>query len=341
VNARAIVCRAVALAVVGLVLGAGPAAADTAKPGDFSSTVTSIEPHPDGLDVHTSGGDAFLTIEVDEGHEVIVEGYSGEPYLRIDPDGTVEENQNSPATFINVSRYGTNELVPDDLPVDPDELLALEPDWKQVCTGGEYSWHDHRTHFMGVGEVPAERGEDFPSPWEVPLTFDGEDVLVTGTITFHQDVSPIPWFVLALAALIGPAVFGPKLPDRLPPAIAAVVAALATWIAWVGCTSLPPGTGASIVPVIVGGVALVLALLSLAVTRLRSVGLLASGVFLATWGVFRLSVLSNPVLPTDAPFALERLTTALALGVGIGSVVVAFRSGALTLALLPLDDEDE
>ena len=66
------------------------------------------------------------------------------------------------------------------------------------------------------------------------------------------------------------------------------------------------------------------------------------GVFLATWGVFRFSVLSNPVLPTDVPFALERLTTALALGVGVGVVVVAFRSGAFTLALMPLDeDEDE
>jgi hypothetical protein len=64
-------------------------------------------------------------------------------------------------------------------------------------------------------------------------------------------------------------------------------------------------------------------------------------VFLATWGVFRLSVLSNPVLPTDVAFALERATTALALGVGVGAVVLAFLSGALTLALMPLDEDDD
>jgi hypothetical protein len=330
------------VAVVGLVLGAGPAAADTAKPGDFSSAVTSVEPRPDGLDVETSGGDSFLTVTVDEGHELVVAGYSGEPYLRINADGTVEENQSSPATFINSSRNGTNELAPADLQgLSGDELADLEPEWQQVATGGTYSWHDHRTHFMGVGDIPVSRGEDFPDAWTVPMTFDGEAVTVTGTITFHDDISPIPWYLLALAVLIGLAVAGTGLPDRLPPVIAAVVAALAIAVAWIGYTSLPSGTGASVVPAVVGAVALVLALLALFVERLRAVGLLASGVFLATWGVFRLAVLSNPVLPTDVPFVLERLTTALALGVGVGVVVVAFRSGALTMALLPLDEDED
>ena len=94
-----------------------------------------------------------------------------------------------------------------------------------------------------------------------------------------------------------------------------------------------------IVPTVVALIALVLAVVAVAVERLRTVGLLASGVFLATWAVFRLSGLSNPVLPTTVPFGLERLVTALALGVGAGAVVVAFRSGALTKALLPAVDE--
>lgn len=47
-------------------------------------------------------------------------------------------------------------------------------------------------------------------------------------------------------------------------------------------------------------------------------------------------MLSNPVLPTDVPFALERVVTALALGVG--AVITTFRSGALTL-MPDLDDE--
>jgi hypothetical protein len=338
---RSIVGRVVALAAVGLVVTAAPAAADAAKPGDFSSEVTSVEPQPDGLDVHTSGGDSFLTVEVDEGHELVVEGYEGEPYLRINADGTVEENQSSPATFINSSRYGTNELAPAELQgLSADELLALDPDWKQVATGGTYSWHDHRTHFMGAGDVPVARGEDFPEPWTVPMTFDGEAVVVTGTITFHEDVSPLPWYALAVLVAAALGVFGVRLPKRVPPALVAVVALAATIVAYIGFTSLPSGAGGSIVPAVVGAIALVLGVVGVLLERLRAVALLAGGVFLATWGVFRLAVLSNPVLPTDVPFALERLVTALALGVGIGAVVLAFRSGALTIALLPLDEDD-
>ena len=332
-NVRTIIVRAVVLAVVGLVLGAGPAAADAAKPGKWSSEVTSVEPDPDWLTVETAGGDAFLSVEVDEGHELIVLGYEGEPYLRFNPDGTVEQNHQSPATYINTDRYGTNELAPDDL--QGAAVAELEPEWQQVATGGSYAWHDHRTHFMG-GDVPAGGTID----WEVPMVADGEDVTVAGVMTYEGSSSPVLWYAIALVALVGLALLGPTLPDRAPAALVTIVAALATWVAYAGYASQPSGTGASIVPTVVSAIALVLALLAVAIDRLRAVGLLASGVFLAAWGAFRLAVLSNPVLPTDVPFALERLTTALALGVGVGAVVVAFRSGALTFALMPLDEDE-
>ncbi len=323
--------------MAGLVLGAGPAAADAAKPGDYSSEVTSVEPDPGGFTVETTGGDAFIVLTVDEGTEVVVAGYEGEPYLRFSADGTVEQNRNSPATFINTDRYGTNDLAPDELQgADP---TTLEPDWEEVATDGTFAWHDHRTHFMGQ-ESPVARGETFDWLGPVPLGVDGQAVEVTGTITFHDAVSPVPWYLLAVlvAALLG--VFGGRLTDRGPPALVALVAVVAIGVSVIGYTSLPSGTGASLLPAIVAGIALLLAVVAILTERLRAVGLLAGGVFLATWGVFRLSVLSNPVLPTDVPFALERLTTALALGVGVGAVVVAFRSGAFTGALLPALDEE-
>ena len=37
--------------------------------------------------------------------EVVVPGYSDEPYLRIGPDG-VWRNANSPATYLNLDRFG-------------------------------------------------------------------------------------------------------------------------------------------------------------------------------------------------------------------------------------------
>ena len=57
-NAWAAARRVAALAAVGLVLGAGPAAADAAKPGDFSSEVTSVEPDPGGFTIETAGSPA-------------------------------------------------------------------------------------------------------------------------------------------------------------------------------------------------------------------------------------------------------------------------------------------
>ena len=56
------------------------------------------------------GGDGFLDMPVEPGHEVVVEGYDGEPYLRFRADGTVQENQNSPATYLNRNRYAGAEV---------------------------------------------------------------------------------------------------------------------------------------------------------------------------------------------------------------------------------------
>ena len=38
------------------------------------------------------GGDAFLRVRVERGHELVVRGYQDEPYVRIDADGAVFEN---------------------------------------------------------------------------------------------------------------------------------------------------------------------------------------------------------------------------------------------------------
>ena len=64
------------------------------------------------------------------GVEVEVEGYESEPYLRFAADGTVYENQHSPATYINGSRYGGGSI--------PEGASAdAEPDWAEVAPAGE------------------------------------------------------------------------------------------------------------------------------------------------------------------------------------------------------------
>ena len=77
---------------------------------------------------------------------VMVMGYQDEPYLRFRADGVVLENQRSPTTYLNQSRYGTT------APSGADP--ALPPDWLPVGQNGRYAWHDHRAHWMSQ-EPPA------------------------------------------------------------------------------------------------------------------------------------------------------------------------------------------
>src|SRR5215471_16537127 len=99
--------RSAFVALLGLVVLANPAGADPAKPTDYKSTVTRLEPPTDAVSLKVVGGDGFLSLKVQPGHEVIVKGYAGGPWLRVRADGVVEENQLSPATYLNAKRYGT------------------------------------------------------------------------------------------------------------------------------------------------------------------------------------------------------------------------------------------
>ena len=55
----------------------------------------------------------------------------------------------------------------------------------------------------------------------------------------------------------------------------------------------------------------------------------------------RIAGLVHPVLPTDAPFWLDRTSTAIAIGIAVAAAVLAVRSGALVLRLPELDFADE
>ena len=92
---RGRLATAVATAVV--VVGAPAAAfADAARPSDFRSEIVSVLPATDALTATIEGGDSFVRIEVAHGHDVKVEGYAGEPYLRhmvlaaVDPQSSWE-----------------------------------------------------------------------------------------------------------------------------------------------------------------------------------------------------------------------------------------------------------
>ena len=337
IDGMARLLRIVAVGLGLVVIGAAPAGADAAGPSDFRSEVTSTTPDVDGVEAEIAGGDSFLVLTVDEGHTVVVEGYQGEPYLRFQPDGTVERNRLSTATYLNDDRLGQ---VP--IPPAAQEATAdTPPDWEEVASGGTYAWHDHRTHWMSDASPSVARGERVEGaydPWIVPLVVDGAPVEVRGTLTYASTVSPLPFVAVAVlaAALV---VLWLRGGLRLPAVALTAVAALAVVVGRADYQSTPDDGGNALLWIL-AAVALVGAV-GAVVLASRSAGVVLALLSVASlfgWALFRIQVFAKPVLPTDLPPALDRASVALAIGVSAAVAYLAVTSGALTLPTL--DDDD-
>jgi hypothetical protein len=162
---------------VALAVGAPSAFAHEANP-NFLTTLTKVSPEVDGLKVQVINLGDQIRIINKTGKELDVPGYSGEPYLRFMPDGTVEENQNSPAKYLNEERDGKSAV-----PANADE--KAKPVWKTIASSGEYSFHDHRIHYMGTGTPPQVEDKSVKQrvfDWKIPMTLASTPVVATGTL---------------------------------------------------------------------------------------------------------------------------------------------------------------
>lgn len=305
---------------LGIVLGAltipGVVHADAAGPTDYRTTVISITPATDAIDVQVEGGDAFLRIEVDSGHEVVILGYDDEPYLRIGPDGTVEQNQRSYATYYNEDRYGRTDI-PD--VVDND----AEPRWERIGDGGAWSWHDHRAHWMGTEPpIGLEPGASLP-PQVVPIVVDDVPVAIEVRITLLDEPSIVPVVfgavigigLAALGILLGPATTGLVM---LLLGVASFAVGLAQYL------SLSPETGPLLtwwlLPAI-GVTAIVAAIVTYGRSRFTLLALtLLAAAQVAVWAFQRRAGLTAAIIPTDLAPGLDRFVTAAALA---GSLAIA------------------
>ena len=332
----------IVLAAVFLVVAmAGPAGADPAKPGDYRSIITS--PDPPHVHVQVIGGDSFLQVQVERGHELIVYAYAstpggkGEPFLRIRADGGVDENQQSPFTFSIQSRYGTTQP-PDNL--DP----SGPPQWKQVASDGAYAWHDHRIHWMSPTKKPGIEPGDVVQDWNVPMTVDGRTASVTGYVVLAHPIQSWPWYVIAGVAAVAIIVIGRGDSTFVAGVAMTLAAALATYVGEAEHRVVPTRAGGTLLVVLLPAVALVSGVVAVALHR-RAIGVIASLLSVATlagWAIMHFAVLTKPILPTSANYDVDRFGTSLAIGAAIAAAVLAVRSGGLVPKLPDLrDDEDE
>lgn len=326
---------AVLLVLGWLLVDVTAAAADPPGPTDYLSEVTEIDPATDSIQVEIVGGDSFVVLSVAPGVEVDVVGYSGEPYLRFLPDGTVEENQLSPSKYVNEDRYGIA-----DLPEGAD--AEATPEWRVVAEDGSFAWHDHRTHWMNRVKPPGKGPGDQVAEGVIPLFVDGVEVDVTVASVWQSPPSALPVVLgVTTAILLGFAMIRRR--GKLVDGVLIVAALAASAVGTVAYLSVPAETVPPLTMWLVPGTALLLVLVAAFRPTLtqgsRRLLLLISALELMAWGIAHWNWLWTAVLPTNLPFWLDRFIGAGVLVTGIGAAIAVLMDAATperTVSFRPL-----
>ena len=358
--------RTVIVAVVGLAgVSLLPSTAEAHTRTEETTNVVSEVTHEPALPelewiVHTGG----LAVELVNhgGATVVIEGYDGEPYLRIGPDG-VERNRRSPATYLNDDRFGDVAIPPD---VDPQ----APPDWIHLDDRPRHVWHDHRTHWMSPEPPPfvdagglartlmdmrlvgtiGVAGDDAGtfSSWAIPFSVDGERHELRGEMRWQDPPSSLPWLAAA-TLLVLPALLGLRRGDAVqvirPAAWVVGAVAVVNGIHLVDDVAAWPSDPLDELSgllhtstFLIGGIGGAIWALRVDSGRILALGI-ASGSVLYHQGLVHLPMLFASGFPTVWPDGLVRLTVALGLLQAVVVAVVLRR--ALRCAPSPESDTDQ
>jgi hypothetical protein len=190
--------------VLALLVFAAPALAHEGNP-DFESLITGVQGVGDDLSAQVVNGDDSLLLINRGSQPVVVIGYEDEPYARLRPDGVVEVNENSTATYLNEDRYQGSKVPAG---VDP----RAEPKWKVVARNGRFTFHDHRIHWMNENDPPkladeSKRQKVFD--WKVPVQEGDAKGQIAGTLFWRgkDDGAPLGAYIAGALLLVLSAVF--------------------------------------------------------------------------------------------------------------------------------------
>jgi hypothetical protein len=168
----------------------------------YRTYITSITPRVPGLSVEVLEFADRLLLRNHTGQTVTVYGYSGEPYARVLPDGSAEQNARSPAVYLNTNFYA-NVTVP------PSANANAAARWVAVDRTGQFEWHDHRIHWMSPVRPPevkdtSKRTKIFD--WSVPIKIGSQPGAIDGELFWVPENSKAP--VGAIAAFVAIVIAG-------------------------------------------------------------------------------------------------------------------------------------
>jgi len=162
----------------------------------YRSDITSVTPRVHGLSFEVLEFADRMVLTNHTGETVTVYGYSGEPYARVRPDGTAEQNTRSPAFYLNTNFYA-NVTVP------PSASANAPPKWVVVDRTGQFEWHDHRIHWMSPATPPQVTGKGKRTKifdWRVPIAVGTQRGAIDGQLFWVPNSSKAP--TTAIVALI-------------------------------------------------------------------------------------------------------------------------------------------
>jgi hypothetical protein len=172
----------------------------------YRSRITAVRPPMPGLRLKILYGDDQVWLDNRSGKTVVIDGYSGEPYLRFSPRG-IYVNINSPAGYLNQDRYAR-------VTVPKSATAKATPKWEKLAGGDIWAWHDHRIHYMNPIAPPqiraAPRMPHHVFDWKVPATENGKRFFIAGSLDYKPPPKKdFPYgLVISLATLIGVGLIG-------------------------------------------------------------------------------------------------------------------------------------
>lgn len=192
------------IAIVVLTPGVASAhAVGSIKATDYKSALDSFNSPAPGIRMKVAELGNKVEVTNPTATELMILGYSGEPYLRVSKNG-VFTNENSPAYYSNQT------ATPSITASVPTETLG-SPDWHKTSSGDTAIWHDHRVHWVAGIDPPIVKTQPHVSHvvipvWTIEMQYDNRPVVATGHLAWVPPPTPIPYYGIALLAfLIGAA----------------------------------------------------------------------------------------------------------------------------------------
>jgi hypothetical protein len=177
-----------------------PALAHEGNP-DYRSVIDRVTPQVPGVSFEVLSYDSYMQLLDQHGHEVVIDGYEGEPYARVLKDGTVQVNEHSPALYLNDTRFPTSQVPPIANPKAP-------PKWKTVDDSGTFLWHDHRMHYGSTATPPQVTDTSRKTKifdYTIPLRIDGKKGAIDGTLYWvgSPKASKLPFILAGIVIVLG------------------------------------------------------------------------------------------------------------------------------------------